>query len=565
MSSKSLRRVPWLLGSLLCAVPRVAHGATYYVSPTGSDGNAGSEALPFASIAKAQTVVTAGDTVYFRGGTYAYTKGTTACASQTASISGVELSKSGSAGKLIKYWAAPGEKPVFDFDGIRDSCRIRGFYVSGSYIHLRGFEIKGVRQNNDLNHESWGVWIKGGGNDIFEQLDLHGNMGPGLFIQGGGNNLVKNCDSHDNFDELTSNGAGESADGFGCHVGAADTGNLLTGNRAWWNSDDGYDFINANAACTVEHSWAWLNGYKPGTMTAIGNGNGFKSGGYGTDTSLIPAHPAKHTTRFCLAFKNRSAGFYANHHPVSSYFYDNTSYGNNPNFNMLGIDASTGADTTVGVYRNNVALGGTNFSNRNDADDANNAWSIAGVTVSEADFQSVETTGLDAPRQADGSLPVLKNFHLATGSDLIDQGANVGLSFAGSAPDLGAFESGEAEVGTSGGAPGSGGALGGGGSAGSGMAGGAPSGAGGGAPSGAGGGGGTSETAGNAGALSVAGAGVAPSAGSTATVADSNGAPGCSCSTERRGSSGLPFAGLFAVLALFARRPRGSRRVTFGR
>ena len=123
---KSLRPVPWLLACVVGALPRIAHGATYYVSTTGIDNNPGSEAQPFASIAKAQTAVSAGDTVYVKGGTYSFSKGTSACASQTASISGIELSKSGSAGKLIKYWAAPGEKPIFDFDGIRDSCRKGG-------------------------------------------------------------------------------------------------------------------------------------------------------------------------------------------------------------------------------------------------------------------------------------------------------------------------------------------------------------------------------------------------------------------------------------------------------
>src|SRR6187431_1465344 len=84
----------------------------------------------------------------------------------------------------------------------------------------------------------------------------------------------------------------------------------------------------------------------------IGNGNGFKGGGYGADPAEFPANPARHTVRNCLAFSNRAAGFYANHHPNSCYFYNNTGYGNNPNFNMLGM-SSSGADTTVGVYRNN--------------------------------------------------------------------------------------------------------------------------------------------------------------------------------------------------------------------
>ncbi len=270
----------------------------YYVAlaPAGNDANAGTEDAPFASMAKAQSVAVAGDVFYFKGGTYAYTEGTTTCSSGTATISEVVLNKSGSAGNLIRYWAAPGEKPVFDFDGIRDSCRIKGILVSGNYIHLKGLEIKGVRQNNNLNHESWGVWNQGS-NNIFEALDVHHIMGAGIFIQRGSNNLVLNCDSHDNSDELTSNGAGESADGFGCHVGARETGNVFRGCRAWWNADDGYDFINSGAACLVERSWAWYNGCKPGTQTGIGNGNGFKGGGYGADPAKFPAEPAAHTVQ----------------------------------------------------------------------------------------------------------------------------------------------------------------------------------------------------------------------------------------------------------------------------
>ncbi len=445
------------------ALPAPAAAAALYVSPTGADDAAGTEAAPLASMAKAQQLVQPGDTVFFRAGSYAFGAGTATCKSGTDTISGVVLSKSGSAGKPIQYFAYPGEKPVFDFDGIRDSCRIKGILVSADYVHLKGLELKGVRQNNELNHESWGLWNQGSHN-VFELLDVHHIMGAGIFIQRGGDNLVLNCDSHHNLDEHTSNGAGESADGFGCHVDAANTGNVFRGCRAWWNADDGYDFINADAPCTVEHSWAWFNGYKPGTMESIGNGNGIKAGGYGADPANFPAKPAEHVVRFCLAFANKAAGFYANHHPSSLLFYNNTSYANHPDFNMLGMD-DVGGSITVGKYRNNIALGGTLFSNRTAADEASNSWTLAGLTPSDADFQSVATTGMDAPRQADGSLPVLPNFRLADGSALIDQGADLGLPFAGKAPDLGAFEVGLATPGMagsgSGGVAGAGGASGG--------------------------------------------------------------------------------------------------------
>jgi hypothetical protein len=45
-----------------------------------------------------------------------------------------------------------------------------------------------------------------------------------------------------------------------------------------------------------------------------------------------------------------------------------------------------------------------------------------------------------ASRLADGSLPINDFARLVTGSDLIDQGIDVGIPYLGLAPDLGAFE-----------------------------------------------------------------------------------------------------------------------------
>ncbi|MEK5239003.1 DUF1565 domain-containing protein [Paenibacillus sp. FSL L8-0470] len=43
---------------------------SYYISPTGSDSNSGTKSAPFKSIMKAQSVASAGDTVYICGGVY---------------------------------------------------------------------------------------------------------------------------------------------------------------------------------------------------------------------------------------------------------------------------------------------------------------------------------------------------------------------------------------------------------------------------------------------------------------------------------------------------------------
>jgi pectate lyase-like protein len=274
-----------------------------------------------------------------------------------------------------------------------------------------------------------------GSKNTFEQLDLHNNMGPGLFIQEGGGNLVLNSDSHDNYDPLTSNGAGESADGFGAHISAGHPGNVFRGDRAWWNSDDGFDLINAYSSVVIEDSWAWRNGYLPETTTSSGNGNGFKGGGYGGG---YDANGVKQTIRNCVAFDNRAAGFYANHQVVADDIFNNTGYDNHPDFNMLGVNSS-GAAVGIGNLRNNIAYGGTLTSNMSGTNSSHNSWDL-GIALSDSQFQSVSTSGWDAPRQADGSLPNLPYLHLAPGSAMIDRGVSVGLPYSGSAPDLGAFE-----------------------------------------------------------------------------------------------------------------------------
>ena len=406
---------------LCCCALRSAFAADYYVAPDGSDAAAGTLTAPWRSATYAQQRAQPGDTVYFRGGRYGYTAGVNACASRTATVNAVTLDKSGSDGKPIRYWAYPGETPVFDFSAMKDDCRVKGFNVTASWIHMKGLEVTGVPQQpqNRLNHESWGIWIDGSHN-VFEQLNLHHNMGPGLFIKDGAYNLVLNSDSHHNYDPYTSNGAGQSADGFGAHIKAGQPGNVFRGCRAWANSDDGFDLINAYSPVTIEYSWAWLQGYLPGTMTPLeaGNGNGIKAGGYG---GKYVANGVRHTVRYSVAFANKMSGFYANHHPLAVDFFNNTAFDNRPDYNMLGI-AADGSPVNLGNLRANIAYGPKPTANTEGLDMAGNSWTLP-APVSAADFEDISSAGWDAPRQADGSLPVLRSFHPRSGSVLSGLGA----------------------------------------------------------------------------------------------------------------------------------------------
>lgn len=409
------------LPAFLMVAPMSAHAADFYVAPDGNDQAAGTRQAPWRTIMRAQQNVQAGDTVYFRGGRYVFTGGVNRCATRTDTVNAVTLDKSGREGKVIRYWAYPGEKPVFDFSAMKDDCRVKGVDVTGSWIHLKGLDVTGVPQqpDNHLNHESWGIWNSGSHN-VFELLDLHHNMGPGLFIADGGYNLVLNTDSHHNYDPYTSNGAGQSADGFGAHIKAGHPGNIFRGCRAWANSDDGFDLINAFSPVTIEHSWAWQQGYLPGTRTALpaGNGNGIKAGGYGG--KYVP-NGVKHIVRYSVAFDNKAAGFYANHHTVALDFINDTAFSNGVDYNMLGI-AADGSPIALGNLRNDIAFGRRPTSNTDGLAMAHNSWTIP-ATVTNADFEDVSDRHWDAPRQADGSLPGLRSFHVRPDSPLKGMGA----------------------------------------------------------------------------------------------------------------------------------------------
>ena len=473
-------RKHYLLGLLLAISFRPAFATRYYVAPAGNDANTGTITAPFLTIQRAQTAVVPGDTVYIRGGTYMMQNAQIAAfASPYAYVT--LLNKSGTPGLRINYWAYPGEQPVFNYAGVDPNVsspnapfsapyRLSAFEVTGSYLHLRGLEVVGLRVPlvaNNVNTLSICFSQSGQfGNNIYERLSMHDGQAIGFYLTRGPNNLILNCDAYRNNDNVntantTGTAGGGNVDGFGNHPNRADySGNVFRGCRAWQNSDDGYDCISAFAATTFENCWAFYNGYTQ-NFVSRGDGNGFKAGGYGTATSF-PAVIPNNTVQFCVSVRNKSNGFYSNHHQAGSYWYDNTAYQNGNNYNMVNRRDRTTAGYLVDVdgydhvLRNNVSLlaRSTNAATRDIAQVntalstvENNTFPNVGtnpVAVAASDFISLDTTLLRAPRQVDGSLPVVPLLRLAPGSGLIDAGTSAGFpagyAYSGPAPDLGAYE-----------------------------------------------------------------------------------------------------------------------------
>jgi hypothetical protein len=423
----------------------------YYVATDGADTNAGTITAPFATLNKAQSLVVAGDTVYFRGGTYNIAE------SQIMEKTGIfarvfKLDKSGTSTKRICYFGYPDEQVIFDLSAVKPAnYRVYVFFVSGSYLHFKNFEVVGT-QVTILEHTQSECFHHEGGNYcIYENLSMHDGMAIGFYITKGSNNLVLNCDAYNNCDLVSEGGRGGNVDGFGGHVNSENyPGNVFRGCRAWYNSDDGFDLINCLSAFTIENCWAFWNGYAPNSKTSLGDGSGFKSGGYGMSANPKNPNPMpRHTVRFCLAVDNKAQGFYANHHLGGLDFYNNTGYQNPSNFNMLNRrDATTAVDVSGYGHniKNNVSYSprtsGNHIININTTESVvqRNSWNIGGLTLAASDFVSVGTSQipqLTQPRQADGSLPDIDFMKPSAGSRLIDQGVDIGFPFEGTAPDLG--------------------------------------------------------------------------------------------------------------------------------
>jgi hypothetical protein len=390
---------------LLLSLPGWATAADYYVAPTGgSDSNNGSIGSPFATINKGIDFAQPGDTIWVRGGSYTPT-----------SRVNIPANRNGTAVSPINLFAFPGETPIIDGTNHSD----HGFRIIGDYWHVKGFVVQHSTQT--------GLQIFGH-NNIAENMTLRWNTRSGVQLRDGSskrpsNNVILNSDAYENAD-LPS---GEDADGFTAKYGVG-TGNVFRGNRAWGNSDDGYDFWEADRGVIVEDSWSWANGINIwGVSGFAGDGTGFKLG----------KRSGPHVLKNLLAWGNNSNGIDVNENGTDVLVYNATSY-NNVKYNFQWDEGLPGH-----VLRNNISLAGGMGVNGVQilapTVHDHNSWN-GGLAVSEADFLSLDDTIARGPRLPDGSLPVSDFLKLKPTSMLIDAGVDVGLPFNGLSPDLGAFE-----------------------------------------------------------------------------------------------------------------------------
>jgi hypothetical protein len=255
------------------SVPPVLTGNTYYVSPTGSDANAGNKAEPFQTIRRALRMLNAGDTLYIRAGAYAESLDN-------------NVPSGASWDRRVAVAAYPGEEVVLRpgpgsqfalklvgdlhhilIDGLSLDAKNTsdsGIYIDNyrgqipHHIRIQNCEVKnaahqgvivGASHNLSSDHHEFihitshhngktdhdhGFYISGS-HELLDGCEAYANGGEGIQIYRGGGvngvnasyNTVRNCKLHDN-------GSGGMSANVGLGIYKGD-GNVAYNNLVWHN------------------------------------------------------------------------------------------------------------------------------------------------------------------------------------------------------------------------------------------------------------------------------------------------------------------------------------------
>jgi hypothetical protein len=235
----------------LLAFTPLAYGATYYVAPSGLDGNAGTSAFPWKTIQRAANVTIPGDTIIVLPGVY---------------VESVNIRRSGTAAQRITYQAMPGA--IMESPDPSQSLAALDIWPGVSYVRVVGFELRGgfhegvlVRQTSHhieildchIHHNRHGVWWYGSSHGLLTGGRIHHNKSSGVAFRAGAHDiLVRDTESYGHDDGL---GCSGDADGFSADESAYN----LTFERtsAFGNSEDGFDLKAHNVV--IDRSMSYYN------------------------------------------------------------------------------------------------------------------------------------------------------------------------------------------------------------------------------------------------------------------------------------------------------------------
>ena len=395
-----------------------------WLSPGGNDmANGLTLATAWQSPVTAFTKLTAGDTLWVKGGTYIVN-------------STVKASNPATKASPVRVFAVRGEKPVFDCSSMRhygsESSTYRGMDLRQPYWYVRGIKIYKAGYN--------GIIIAGE-NITVEGMTIQECGFDGISMAAGAVNArVINCDSFRNCDTSAN---GENGDGFAAKEG---TGTVFIGCRAWENGDDGWDVYGGNQPILVDSCWSWGNGvnYWTDYITSYqGDGNGFKLGGGGGIDGNAP-----NVVLHSFAFNNTGKGFDQNHNAWGVTCINCTGYNNNGMGNFAFQEVpSQGKHVMI----NNLSYAGTGQNIAAGSTETTNSWNL-GMTFTDDMFESLNIADAYAERDDDYRLTntaFKALFKLKNSNPAIDKGTvqtyirlkpYYAIPYSGAKPDLGAKE-----------------------------------------------------------------------------------------------------------------------------
>lgn len=268
-------------------------GDWYVDRDIGNDNAAGTSlAAPFATIEKALSVATTGQTILVRKRASPYVTS----ARLLMPVNGVRLFGYGT------------ERPVVDASNHSSvGYNAFGVHVPASNCHIKGFEWVGVKIRTDGGERA--VSLEGDGNKV-EDVWVHDSPGGSFCVYGGDDNVFMDCAGWKNGD-----GSSTSTNVIDQFV-TTGSGLRNTFVRCYSENapDDAFDCYTGNGAlfwdCVAVTPGQYWNG------NPAGDGNGIKAGG---SPSSGP-----NTVRGCLVIGARSQGIVHNSSPYPNGYYRNT-------------------------------------------------------------------------------------------------------------------------------------------------------------------------------------------------------------------------------------------------
>ncbi len=293
----------------------------------------------------------------------------------------VQLTQSGAANNPITYQSFPGELAIFDGSSIQAGTNVQ-IDITGSYNILRDIEVR---------HSPMRGILVSGDNNIIQDVTIHGSHHVGLQFFEATNSQAINVTAHSNYDPQNNGG---NADGIQA-LYSSDIS--IIGCRVYNNSDDGVDTYES-IRITIDRCHAYQNGFDNG------DGNGFKlGGGEGNSGEAIVTNS--------IAYQNKRRGFTFNGSNLANTLLNNSAADNPVNYQFLNA---------THVLKNNISYRGQLDLDGNTRDE-NNSWNLA---IDDPLFISVDPLSNEF-------------FKLQPASPALNVGVDVGLPFAGAAPDLG--------------------------------------------------------------------------------------------------------------------------------